>query len=118
MNMTMEEAKAALEAKEAMLRLLDNSDYKLVFEGAYFKDEAMRLPLALTNGEMQDEVDQRLLIEQVKAIGHTQVFVNSIFTKASVVKAGLEAAEKERVDAAKNTAYDDVTGEPIIEEEA
>lgn len=111
MNVTQEQADRILEVRDALIRLIENPDYKTVIEEAYFKEEAARLPEALTNPEMQDDVDQRLLKEQVVAIGHAKVFLNKIVSYAQVIEAGIKAAEKEAIRAAKEMAVDEITGE-------
>ena len=116
-NMTMEQAEKALQVRDAIKRLFENEDYKLVFEESYFKDEAMRLTLAIVDNEMQDEIDQRLINEQTRGIGHLHVFLNTRIALGNQVEQSLAQEEKERVDAVKATQYDEITGDLIVEEE-
>ena len=113
----MEQAEKALEVRDAVLRLFENEDYKTVFEESYFKDEAMRLTLAIVDNEMQDEIDQRLISEQTRGIGHLHVFLNTRIALGNQVEQSLAQEEKERVDAVKSTQYDEITGDAIVEEE-
>ena len=117
MDMTMKQAEEAIKLKEAVIKLFNNREYKRVFEDGYFKAEAMRLPLALVDDEMQDEVEQRIIKEKIAAIGHLHVYMNSAIALGNQVEASLEAQEKERVEANKNITYDDITGEAIVEGE-
>ena len=117
MTMTIEQGQKALKLKDTILKMFNDSKYKTVFEEAYFRDEAMRLPLALVDNEMQDEIEQRIINEKIKAIGHLHVFLNSAIALGNQVQASLEAEEREIVDAAKNIEYDEVSGEPIIPED-
>jgi hypothetical protein len=45
------------------------------------------------------------------------VYLNSAIALGNQVKAGLEAEERERVDATKAVEYDDITGDKIVMEE-
>ena len=118
MVMTQEGAAKALKLRDTILEMFEDPKYKLVFEEGYFKDEAMRLPLALVDNEMQDEVEQRILQEKIKAIGHLHVYLNSAIALGNQVQFSLEAEERERVDAAKTYATDEITGEEYeVEEE-
>lgn len=117
MDMTREQAAKALELRDAVIGLFDDPKYKIVFEEGYFKAEAMRLPLALVDDEMQDEVDQRILKSKVNAIGHLHVYLNSSIALGNQVQFSLDAEERERVDAAKVVVYDEITGEPVVDQD-
>ena len=111
MNMTMDQAQNALDLRDAVLELFNDAKYKKVFEEGYFKAEAMRLPLALVDNEMQDEVEQRILQEKIRAIGHLHVYMNSAIALGNQVQASLEAEEREKVNANKQFEVDEITGE-------
>ena len=117
MDMTREQAANALELRDAVLGLFDDPKYKIVFEEGYFKAEAMRLPLALVDDEMQDEIEQRIIQEKIKGIGHLHVWLNSSIALGNQVQFSLDAEERERVDAAKVVVYDDITGEPVVDQD-
>lgn len=117
MEMTREAADNALKLRDDIIALFDDTKYKTVFEEGYFKAEAMRLPLALVDNEMQDEVGC-VSYKKIKAIGHLHVYLNSAITLGNQVQFSLEAEERERVDAAKTYAVDEITGEEYeVEEE-
>ena len=113
--MTRERASEAINLRDAVIKLFDTQEYKTVIEEGYFKTEAMRLPLALVDNEMQDEIEQRILSEKVKAIGHLHVWFNTVIALGNQVQASLDAEERERVDATKTVAYDEITGDAISE---
>lgn len=112
MEMNMDQAEEAMKLRDATIKLFKNKDYKKVFEEGYFKAEAMRLPLALVDNEMQDDIEQRILKEKIAAIGHLHVYLNSVINLGNQVEASLEAQEKEKVEASKSIEYDEVTGDP------
>ena len=109
----MEDAKKAVAFKDAILRLQKNRDFKKVFAEAYFKDEAARLALALTNYEMQDEIDQRNLDEQIRAIGHVQNWLRTKIQLGEHMENEIEDYEKELEKADQEPVYDDITGDEI-----
>jgi epoxyqueuosine reductase QueG len=111
MDMTREQAAKALELRDAIIALFNDSKYKTVFEDAYFRDEAARLALATVDNEMQDEIEQRIVNEKIRAVGHLHVFLNSQIALGNMVQASLDAEEKEKVDAAKVVEYDEITGD-------
>ena len=117
MDMTRDQANKALELRDTVIELFQDPKYKLVFEEAYFKNEAMRLPLALVDNEMQDETEQRIINEKIRAIGHLHIFLNTAIALGNQVQYSLEAEEREAVAASKVTLYDNVTGEPIHQDE-
>lgn len=118
MEMTNEAAENALKLRDAIQSLFEDSRYKTVFEEGYFKNEATRLPLALVDDEMQDEVEQRILQEKIKSIGHLHVYLNSAIALGNQVQFSMEAEERERVQASKVMATDEITGEEYeVEEE-
>lgn len=114
--MTIDQANEALKLRDTIIEMFNDEKYKVVFEEGYFKAEAMRLPLALVDNEMQDEIEQRIIKEKIAAIGHLHVYLNSAISLGNQVRASLEQEEKERVNATKVVSYDDITGDAIMEE--
>lgn len=106
-----DDANKALKLRDSVIKLFKNREYKSVFEEGYFKAEAMRLPLALCDDEMQDEVEQRILNEKVKSIGHLHVYLNSVIALGNQVEQSLKAEEEERERANKEMVTDEITGE-------
>jgi len=117
MTMTTEQADKALALRDAITRLFSNPDYKIVMDNGYFKDEAMRLTLAIVDNEMQDEIEQRIVGEKTRAIGHLHVWLNAAINLGNMVQASLETEERDRVDATKSVTYDDITGDAIVGED-
>ena len=111
MEMTTEQADKALKLRDTVLELFQDEKYKTVFEEGYFKAEAMRLPLALVDNEMQDEVEQRIIKEKMAAIGHLHVFLNSAIALGNQVQWSLEAEEKQKLEATKSYETDEITGD-------
>jgi len=110
-NITTEAARGVIETKNALERLYANEDFKAVFNEGYFGNEAKRLPLALVDDEMQDEVEQRILNEKIRAIGHLHVYLNSVVSLGRSMEASLVAHEKAQAEANIATEVDEITGE-------
>ncbi len=113
MTLTQKQAEKAIKLRDNTLSLFNSKLYKAVIENGYFKDEAMRLPLALVDDEMQDEVEQRIIKEKIAAIGHLHVYLNSVIALGNQVEESLKAEEREKARELEPVEYDDVTGDVI-----
>lgn len=113
-EMTLEEADKAIEAKDALIRMMSTADYKLVFDTAYFTDEAARMPLYLVDDEMQDEIEQRIALEKAKSIGHTKVFLNTLISKGNYVEQQKKLNSEAALNKEAEQEFDEVSGEPIV----
>jgi hypothetical protein len=116
-NIYLDEAKKAVAMRDALLKLKKNREFKKIFEEGYFKDEAARLARAIANYEMQDEINQRALDEQFRAIGHVQNYMLTIIQAGNNMEALIEEHEERLREEAKETVIDDITGEEIILED-
>jgi hypothetical protein len=108
---TREDAEKAVKFGEAMERLLVNRDFKKVFIDGYFKNEAARLATAITNYEMQDELNQREIEGQFRAIGHMQNYILEIKKKTSIMRDAIKEAEEEEINRSKIYDVDPITGD-------
>ena len=101
--------------KDAILKMMATPEFILVFKDGYHRDEAARLAQAVTNPEMQDDVDQRCLREMLYAIGHSQNYLLNIVKEGrhleTQMKEAKEEAEQAALDAQKTFAVDDITGD-------
>ena len=120
-NMTTEEAEKAIAFKDAVYKLYENEEFKMVFIEGYFRDEAARLAQASTNYEMQDEVDQRNIHEQIKGIGHLQNFLRVAVASGARIEEAMKEEEEARQEAIKDEEttkiVDPVTGDEFEVEE-
>ena len=101
--------------KDAILAMMKTPEFILIFKNGYHRDEAARLAQAITNPEMQDEVDQRSLHEMICSIGHSQNYLLNIVKEGrhletQMVESRAEAAQA-AIDAAKTFEVDDITGD-------
>jgi hypothetical protein len=110
-EVTRDQAEKDIKLGEEMEKLLLNRSFKKVFLEGYFRDEAARLAKAITNYEMQDEVNQREIDGQFRAIGHVQNFILEIKKKANVMKDALAEEEREEIESNKIFEVDPITGD-------
>lgn len=117
MEVTIEEAQKIIDRRDRMTKLVSGRDFKVLFTNGYFKDEAARIAGALTNPEMMDDIDQRELFSQVKAIGHVQNYILQVKLEGDNMERALkqhyeDELEKER-RANLTIEVDPITGEEI-----
>ncbi len=67
-EVSIDAAKGAVEKKNQILTMIGTKEFKDVVEEGYFKDEASRLVMLLTDDEFQDEEKQNGLINDMIAI--------------------------------------------------
>lgn len=116
MNVTIEEAQRIIDRRDKMTELANTRNFKKLFTNGYFKDEAARLAGASTNPEMMDEIDQRELFSQLKAIGHMQNFILNIKREGDNMEAALKQHYEEELEAERR-ANIEVTIDPITGDE-
>jgi hypothetical protein len=78
-QVSIDEAKEAVELRDHMQRLMKNADFKAVVLEAYFKDEPARLVELKAAHAMQAEEYQRAIVKDMDAIGGFQQFINRVF---------------------------------------
>ena len=121
-EMTEEQANKVIKFKNDIEKLMKNPTFKKLITEGYFKDEPARLAQALTNPEMQDEVDQRMLQEMLRGCGHLNNYIQYALNQGRKVEAELKAHYDE-IEAAKLAEetpmiVDNITGDEIPVEEA
>ena len=104
-----------IKMKDAILEMMKTPEFILIFKNGYHRDEAARLAQAITNPEMQDEVDQRSLHEMICAIGHSQNYLLNIVKEGRHLESQMIEAKADATQAAINAEkiyeVDDITGD-------
>jgi hypothetical protein len=90
-EVSMEEAKKAIDKMESFERLRDNTDFKKVIEEGYFEKESMRLVLLKADVNMQDDERQRDIMRQIDAIGTFREYLRSLYHIGRMAERSLEA---------------------------
>jgi len=110
-NIDEREAKEIIALRDSFLKLKNNREFKKVVEVGYFKEEAARLVQASVNDELQDEVEQRINLEMIKAIGHLQKYFNAVVLRGNQLEQMLEDYQRELNAKEVETVVDDITGD-------
>lgn len=77
-GMTLEQAQHCIKLKEALDRLRNNPDWKLVVEDHLLKDEAVRLVYAKSNNLLQDAESQAEIMRSIDSIGCLADSLNAV----------------------------------------
>jgi len=77
-EVTIEQAKAQIEKMEALGRLANNEDFKLVIDDGYFLKEASNLVLLLAAPGFASEEEQNRLNKNITAIGFLRQYFSGI----------------------------------------
>lgn len=86
-EITIEQAKEAIQLHEQLLSLEQNKDFKALIIDGYLHDEPARIAGMLAEPGQQGEIDQRELMGAIKSIGHIRQYLINIH------RAGLSAKE-------------------------
>lgn len=90
-EISMEKAKEAVALADALERLHDNKDFKLVFTENYFKNEAARAVLFKGDNVTQNEVQQADIDRVIAGIGALYAHFNDIFQQGNMAQQALHA---------------------------
>ena len=121
-EMSESEAIKAIAELERLREFMKSEDYRKFIVEGYLKEEPARIALGITNVNMQDEVDQRVLGEMFRAVGHFNNFFMEKIRALGVVKAEYEEYKQSAIEAAQiddeAITVDPITGDECIVEEA
>lgn len=114
-QMTMDQAQAVVDKRDRLTDLINTDAFKEFFLEGYFRDEAARLAQAITNPGMQEDIDQREIDGQFRAIGHIQNYILTIKqqgdAKETAIKEHLEEELERQIQEEKEMEVDPITGE-------
>jgi hypothetical protein len=77
-ELSIKEAKSFTVKKDALQRLANNTDFKLLFIDGYFKEESSRLVLAMADPSMQTEELQGQLKNDIIAVGRLDQYLRAV----------------------------------------
>ena len=89
-NLTIEEAKKAIDLMKAYHRLADNPDFKLLIGQAYFIDEAAEVVAKKVRLEYSDEANQSFLDKIIYGIGSLRLYFNKVHNMGVKAENALE----------------------------
>ena len=92
-EVSIEEATAAIKLMDAYDKLAANADFNLIVGQGYFNEEAGRVCSMMADPTMEDDINQRELQSQAKAIGHFRQYLIQIKRRGMIMQDGLEDNE-------------------------
>lgn len=120
-HMTLEDAQKVVDKRDRLTALMSTDAFKEFFLEGYFRDEAARLAQAIVNPQMMDDIDQREIDGQFRAIGHVQNFILTIKQQGDAKEAAIaehHAEEMERMTQSEKVMdIDPITGDEFEIEE-
>ena len=83
------DAKEYLEFAGSEERLSVNPDFKTLIMEGYFKEEAARLAGLLADPSMADDINQREINSQLKALGHLRQYLMNVRRTRGMLQAAI-----------------------------
>jgi len=100
-EITIDQAKKAIDHKSAILRLSQNRDFNMIVNEGYFKQEPRRLVLMLADPMQQEEVAQEAILREMGGISYFHEYLRFLTmagTQAEGAMASHEATREELVE--------------------
>jgi len=95
-EISLAQARNTIERAEALSRLRDNKDFKLLFMEGYFRDEAARLVLLKADPNMQEESKQQQVNNMLTAIGYVSQYLNAVAQLGAMAQRAIQENEQTR----------------------
>ena len=95
-EISIEEAKERIKIMNAILKLVDNDNYKTVFEEEYFGNECARLVLFRADPSQQTPALQEDINNAITAIGYLHVFLRAQVQMGRRAEMDLKADQETR----------------------
>lgn len=97
-EISIQQAKEAIELGEALKRLSNSNDFKNVVRDRYFREEPIRLTMLKSSPGMQAEDKQADIIKSLDAIGEFYQYLGAVEKQAEMATRALEADEETLAD--------------------
>lgn len=95
-EISIDEAKRKINRKVLLEKLQNNPEFKVLIEDGFLKDHAVRQVLLKAHPGMQQPEAQKMLDQQIIAIGGLKQYLISIWSEGMHAEAALEADENTR----------------------
>ena len=93
-EISIEQAKYAINIGDALARLSNNADFKLVFLENYLREEPIRLTRLKAAPAMKSEEQQNAIVKSLDAIGELIQYLGLLEAQAEMAKSALLADEE------------------------
>jgi hypothetical protein len=101
------QAKKSIERKDQLLRLENNSDFKALISDGFLNSHAVRQVLLKAHPGLQTEAQQKMLDQQITAIGGFKQFLIGVYTEGMNAEAALAEDEQTREELLKEGLSDE-----------
>ena len=95
-EVSIDEAKKAVELRDSILKLTKNKDFKKVIEENYFEKHASRLVLLKADPNMQKEEEQKNIMDNINAIGHFRQYLRTVIQLGNQAERDIISNEQAR----------------------
>lgn len=92
LEITIEQAQKSIARKDCLVRLQQNTDFKELIEKGFLEQHAVRQVMLKAHPSLQGEKEQKMLDQQITAIGHFKQFLIAVYTE------GMNATQALRED--------------------
>lgn len=90
------DAKAKIQRMDALTRLQKNPDFVEIIEKGFLESHAVRQVMLKAHPSLQNEAQQKMVDQQITAIGGFKQFLIAIFVEGRNAQAALAADEQTR----------------------
>lgn len=97
-EISIEQAKKAIARKDCLARLQMNPDYKEIIEKGFLEAHAIRQVMLKAHPGLQSEANQKILDQQIAAIGGFQQFLIGVYSEGMNAMQALGEDEATRED--------------------
>lgn len=94
-SMEIEQAKEWINKRDALVRLTSNADFSTVVHEGYFEKEAARLVLLKGESSMEDEKNQKNILDGITGIGQLYQYFRAIMAQGQQCDAAVADYEEE-----------------------
>ena len=106
LEVSIEQAQEVIAQAKELDKLIKRREFKKLIDQNYFIDEASRLVHAKANPNLQDEYQQKMLDNQIAAIGYFRQYLSGIFQMANAAAQSI-AADQETLDEIRQEELED-----------
>lgn len=94
LELTIEQAKAAVKLRDHADKLLKNRDFKALFDDEYFDSYVKNTALMLSEVKVDDPKMHEDLVLELEAVGRVRGFIRSVFQKGAMADKSIVEAEE------------------------
>jgi hypothetical protein len=95
-DISIEQAKKAIARKDCLTRLQMNPDYKEIIEKGFLEAHAIRQVMLKAHPGLQSEANQKILDQQIAAVGGFQQFLIGVYSEGMQASQALHENEATR----------------------